>query len=151
MFKRHNPEDQRAASSLPYSVLLQMGFTEPAHYCTAGALLPHRSTLTACAAVHISVALSLKSPSPDVIRHPALWSSDFPLTRRPAIVIHTHLCNRIINPPCRQGTEERGASFIPPSITASREGTECRMPIRHDRRRGVQPVPRHRLQEHPPY
>lgn len=27
MFKRHNPEDQRAASSLPYSVLLQMGFT----------------------------------------------------------------------------------------------------------------------------
>ena len=29
-------------------------------------------------AVHISVALSLRSPSPDVIRHPALWSSDFP-------------------------------------------------------------------------
>ena len=27
---------------------------------------------------YISVALSLRSPSPDVIRHPALWSPDFP-------------------------------------------------------------------------
>ena len=79
MFKRHNPEDQRAASSLPYSVLLQMGFTLPVCYHTAGALLPHRSTLTTCVAVHISVALSLELPPPDVIRHLALRSSDFPL------------------------------------------------------------------------
>ena len=28
---------------------------------------------------YISVALSLESPPPDVIRHPALWSPDFPL------------------------------------------------------------------------
>jgi len=27
LFERHNPEDQRATSSLPYSVLLRMGFT----------------------------------------------------------------------------------------------------------------------------
>ena len=36
----------RAASSLPYSVLLHVGFTEPASHLTAGALLPHLSTLT---------------------------------------------------------------------------------------------------------
>ena len=76
--KRHNPEDQRAASSLPYSVLLRMGFTEPACYQTAGELLPHLSTLTTDVAVSFSMALSLRLPSPDVIWHPALWSSDFP-------------------------------------------------------------------------
>ena len=36
----------RAASSLPYSVLLRVGFTKPADYSDAGALLPHLSTLT---------------------------------------------------------------------------------------------------------
>jgi len=30
---------------------------------------------------YISVALSLKSPSPGVTRHPALWSPDFPQIR----------------------------------------------------------------------
>src|SRR5712692_3073791 len=29
---------------------------------------------------YVSVALSLRSPSLDVIQHPALWSSDFPRT-----------------------------------------------------------------------
>ena len=59
----------------------------------AGALLPHRSTLTGLKpAVHISVALSLRSPSPDVNRHSALWSSDFPRlpNRIAAIIFHTH-------------------------------------------------------------
>jgi len=37
---------QRAASSLPYLVLLRVGFTKPASHLTAGALLPHRSILT---------------------------------------------------------------------------------------------------------
>ena len=36
----------RAASSLPYSVLLRVGFTKPPDYSDAGALLPHLSTLT---------------------------------------------------------------------------------------------------------
>jgi len=44
----------------------------------AGELLPHLSTLTTDVAVSFSMALSLRSPSPDVIWHPALWSSDFP-------------------------------------------------------------------------
>ncbi len=78
----NNPEGQRATSSLPYSALLQMGFTKPASYLTAGALLPHLSTLTANAAVSFSMALSLGSPPPDVIRHPALRSSDFPQTSK---------------------------------------------------------------------
>ena len=49
-------------------------------------------------AVHFSVALSLRFPSPDVIRHSALWSSDFPhrlhLLRNTgaAIAFHTHVC-----------------------------------------------------------
>ena len=32
-----------------------------------------------------SVALSLESPPPDVIRHPALWSPDFPQAKRPRL------------------------------------------------------------------
>ena len=86
MIKRRNPEGQRAASTLPYSVLLQMGFTKPAGLPTAGALLPHLSTLTTGVAVSFSMALSLGSPPPDVIRHPALRSSDFPHALRPAII-----------------------------------------------------------------
>ena len=78
LLKRRNPEGQRATSTLPYSVLLRMGFTKPAGLPTAGALLPHLSTLTTCVAVSFSMALSLGSLPPDVIRHPALRSPDFP-------------------------------------------------------------------------
>ena len=46
--KRPNPGAERAAPLLLYSVLLQVGFTEPASRLTAGELLPHLSTL-ACA------------------------------------------------------------------------------------------------------
>ena len=46
LLKRLNPEGQRATSFLPYSVLLQMGFTKPNGLPPAGALLPHLSTLT---------------------------------------------------------------------------------------------------------
>lgn len=63
-----------------------MGFTEPACYQTAGELLPHLSTLTTYVAVSFSMALSLGSLPPDVIRHPALRSSDFPHALRPAII-----------------------------------------------------------------
>lgn len=86
LLKRRNPEGQRATSTLPYSVLLRMGFTKPAGLPTAGALLPHLSTLTTCVAVFFSMALSLGSLPPDVIRHPALRSSDFPHALRPAII-----------------------------------------------------------------
>lgn len=63
-----------------------MGFTKPAGLPAAGALLPHLSTLTTCVAVSFSMALSLGSLPPDVIRHPALRSSDFPHALRPAII-----------------------------------------------------------------
>src|SRR6185295_7501529 len=47
-----------------------------------GGLLPRRFTLAPWASRpegrSLSVALSSRSPSPGVTRHPALWSSDFP-------------------------------------------------------------------------
>ena len=52
--------------------------------CIAGALLPHRFTLTTRPSRDepfgglLSVALSLTSRPVDVIDHPALWSPDFP-------------------------------------------------------------------------
>ncbi len=67
-----------------------MGFTQPASHLAAGELLPHHFALTRQVTIHVnatflevagryvSVALSLRSPSLDVIQHPALWSSDFP-------------------------------------------------------------------------
>ena len=90
---------QRAASSLPYLVLLRMGFTKPSNYLPCWCALtapfhPYQINL----AVHFSVALSLRFPSPDVIRHSALWSSDFPHRLQirkftgAAIAFHTHVC-----------------------------------------------------------
>ena len=51
----------------------------PVCYHTGGSLLHCLSTLTYPGMRFISVALSLESPPPDVIWHPALWSPDFPL------------------------------------------------------------------------
>ena len=55
-----------------------MGFTWPTCCQAAGALLPHRSTLTLRRRRFISVALSLESPPPAVSRHSALRCPDFP-------------------------------------------------------------------------
>ena len=63
---------------LPYAVLLRIGFTWPHSRLCAGELLPRLSILTVSLRRFISVALALKSPSADVIRYPALRSSDFP-------------------------------------------------------------------------
>src|SRR5947209_20079840 len=41
--------------------------------------------MTAVVGRYVSVALSLRLPSLDIIQHSALWSSDFPRTLRPAI------------------------------------------------------------------
>jgi hypothetical protein len=74
-----------------------MGFTQPASHLAAGELLPHHFALTRLMGIlretlhlevagrYVSVALSLRSPSLDVIQHPALWSSDFPRALQPAI------------------------------------------------------------------
>ena len=50
----------------------------PSCYQESGSLLHCPSTLTGLLRRYISVALSLESPPPDVIWHPALWSPDFP-------------------------------------------------------------------------
>ena len=57
------------------------------HYCAAGALLPHLFTLTGPCGLRRYVLCgtfrqaALRPPCPDVIRHTALWSSDFPPAR----------------------------------------------------------------------
>ena len=72
-------------NSLPIWSCSVWGLPCPVHYCPGGALLPHLFTLTpACARAVYSL---LRFPSgglepaiPDVIRHTALRSSDFPLS-----------------------------------------------------------------------
>ena len=62
-------------------VLLRMGFTY-ALPVTRKAVVSYTALPTLPTGIarrrYISVALSLESPPPDVIRHPALWSPDFP-------------------------------------------------------------------------
>ena len=74
------------------SVLLRMGFTYALPVAREAVVsytaLP---TLPAHGWRYISVALSLESPPPDVIRHPALWSPDFPHLTPFGIVSREHL------------------------------------------------------------
>ncbi len=83
---RAEPERMRRAAQLPpYLVLLRVGFAVPR------ALLPERCALTApfhpypakggtvCFLLHFP-SNGLEPAIPDVIRHTALWSSDFPLS-----------------------------------------------------------------------
>ena len=71
-------DNEGAPLNVCCSVLLRMGFTEPACYQTAGELLPHRFTLTALCSGLFSVALARESPRVAVSHHPALWSPDVP-------------------------------------------------------------------------
>jgi hypothetical protein len=59
------------------------------HCCGSGELLPHLFTLAPSPKGWggiFSVALSIASRRPDVIRHPALWCSDFPHRPAPEVV-----------------------------------------------------------------
>ena len=69
---------RRAAASKVHMILHRIGFTWPHNRLCAGELLPRLSTLTRVCGRYLSVALSLGSPPPDVIRYPALWCTDFP-------------------------------------------------------------------------
>ena len=64
--------------NLLYTVLHRMGFTRQSGLPPYGELLPRLFTLTAKAAVYLSVALSLESPPPGFLRHYALRCPDFP-------------------------------------------------------------------------
>ncbi len=73
------PGDRPGVLVSLYSVLLRMGFTQPAGHPAAGELLPHHFTLTPTkSGRYVSVALSVGSPLLGVTQHPARWSSDFP-------------------------------------------------------------------------
>jgi hypothetical protein len=81
--------------SLPIWSCSVWGLPCPLHYCRGGALLPHLFTLTVPSSPLLAPAKSrndgaavcflwhfpstkLELSLPDVIRHTALWSSDFP-------------------------------------------------------------------------
>ena len=74
------PGSRRAALCSLFGLASSGVYMCPLCYQRGGSLLHCLSTLT-CAERRrfISVALSLESPPPDVIWHPALWSPDFPL------------------------------------------------------------------------
>ena len=101
----------RADTSLPIWSCSVWGLPCHWHYCQRGALLPHLFTLTTtawgrlleecrwitknlvqksaprsgavCFLWHLP-STGLEARVPDVIRHTALWSSDFPLPKTPA-------------------------------------------------------------------
>jgi len=77
---RAAPDRARGTRSVPVWSFSGWGLPCEPCYQDPGALLPHPFTLTGPfrSGGLLSVALSLGSPPPDVIRHPALWSSDFP-------------------------------------------------------------------------
>ena len=72
------PEAWRAAIPLLFGLASDGVYICPVCYHPGGSLLHCPSNLTCICRRYISVALSLESPLPDVIRHPALWSPDFP-------------------------------------------------------------------------
>jgi len=84
------PSRSSARQSLPIWSCSVWGLPCPPHYCGGGALLPHLFTLTGTSRIP-AVYFLWHSPSndpvcrssgvlPDVIRHTALRSSDFPLS-----------------------------------------------------------------------
>ena len=92
----------------PFQSCSEWGLHCHLSYHRCGELLPRLSILTAKRRF-ISVALSLESPPPDVIRHPALWSSDFPHRDavRPLVLLNSVssnypvlLCNSVRIPAC---------------------------------------------------
>ncbi len=106
--KRHYPRGRRATSFPSYLALLRVGFTWPISRLIAGGLLHHLFTLTSLicrgARRYVSVALSLGSPPPEVIRHPALWSRDFP---------RGHISPRD-RPACSHHHDSTGSKKLPP-------------------------------------
>lgn len=121
----------RATHALPYSALLQVGFTWPAlspgppvrSYRTVSALprplRPPALLLVSCPGVGtrepaevsrpgglLSVALSFGSPRPGVTRHPALWSSDFPPAAIAAGDLLSHSTARVVADPSAARTPD---------------------------------------------
>ncbi len=79
--ERLKPFEGKRRAALEFPKLLRMGFTRDHSYLSSlCALTAHFHTYRNKSRRLFSVALSLKSPSPAVSRHPALWSPDFPHT-----------------------------------------------------------------------
>ena len=79
------PPEEKRTLSLPIWSCSVRGLPCRVHCWPRGALLPHHFTLTSaaysakavCFLLHLP-SRRLQAPVPDVIRHTALWSSDFP-------------------------------------------------------------------------
>jgi len=96
----------------------------------AGALLPHRFTLTAAdlgpGGGLFSVALSRGSPRVGVTNHPALWSPDFPRTRRsPGRLAAARPTRRVGKCNVRGGGDAHRRSFRHDGV--SRRGARARI------------------------
>lgn len=98
------PESRSGKSVALCLVLLRMGFTcallvtsEAVVSYTAIPPLPKKLRMNGHSWRYISVALALESPLPDVIRHPALWSPDFPHlphSAKAAIICHSGILSK---------------------------------------------------------
>lgn len=97
----------RAASSLPYLVLLPVGFIRPPGYPDAGALLPHLSTLTSkIEAVFVSMTLSgnrfprpLTGTAPCRARTFLMYPAGYP--RSSFVLTKKHIYYIIAGMPCQ--------------------------------------------------
>lgn len=76
--KRDIPEDATGRCMVFCLPCSGWGLHSLSCYQQSGGLLHRHSTLTDKVGGFFSIALSFESPRPDVIRHPALWSPDFP-------------------------------------------------------------------------
>ena len=100
------PGRQAGKAPMPFGIMSPLFGLAPGGVClakacyqTRGALLPHLFTLTAPKAWRfVSVALSLRLPSPDVIRHLFPWSPDFP-----PLCVFRHCTRAAIQPTGRAG------------------------------------------------
>ena len=80
----------------PYSALLRTGFAWRENHFSPGGLLPHLFTLTLKSGGIFSVALSFGSHQLGVTQRPALWSPDFPLFVKRAVILNTPALQYII-------------------------------------------------------
>ena len=89
------PKTRRAAAWFCFGLASDGVYMCPACYQPGGSLLHCLSTLTGKSRRFISVALAWESPPPDVIRHPALRSPDFPHLTPFGIVSRDHLTHSV--------------------------------------------------------
>ena len=123
------PETRRAAVWSPVWPCFRWGLHSIFRYRKTGGLLHRHSTLTRfLPGGIISVALSRESPPPDVIRHPALRSPDFPqLSPRPSVLLY--LLFYLMNQARFTGTDELSVKRMQRSLNESSQRKLAQMSL----------------------